>query len=55
MRNGEKFDFDNLYDRPSRTVEFIWQIAYYAIVSFILILILATAPVENKSFTMAAE
>ena len=23
MRNGEKFDFDALYDRPSRTVEFV--------------------------------
>lgn len=53
MRNGEKFDFDNLYDRPSRTVEFIWQIAYYAIVSFILLLILTTAPQEGKSINVA--
>ncbi len=37
MRNGEKFDFDVIYDRPSRTVEFIWQIAYYAIIAFVLI------------------
>lgn len=37
MRNGEKFDLDAIYDRPSRTVEFIWQIIYYALLSFILI------------------
>ena len=37
MRNGEKFDFDTIYDRPSRTVEFVWQIIYYALLSFILI------------------
>ena len=36
-RNGEKFDFDTIYDRPSRTVEFVWQIIYYALLSFILI------------------
>ena len=44
MLNDEKFDLDTLYDRPSRTVEFIWQIAYYAIVSFILLLILTSTP-----------
>ena len=27
-RNGEKFDIDTIYDRPSRVVEFIWQILY---------------------------
>ena len=37
MRNGEKFDLDMIYDRPSRTVEFVWQILYYALLSFILI------------------
>lgn len=40
-RNGEPFDFDALYDRPSRTVEFIWQIAYYALFSFVLIQLLS--------------
>ena len=39
--NGEKFDFDAIYDRPSRTVEFIWQIVYYAVVSLLMIVILA--------------
>ena len=39
MRNGEKFDLDMIYDRPSRTVEFVWQILYYALLSFILIYI----------------
>lgn len=38
-RNGKEFDFDALYDRPSRTVEFIWQIGYYAVISLLLILI----------------
>ena len=38
--NGEEFDFDAIYDRPSRTVEFIWQIVYYALVSFLMIMIL---------------
>ena len=36
-RNGEPFDFEAVYDRPSRTVEFVWQIAYYALFSFVLI------------------
>ena len=39
MRNGEKFDLDMIYDRPSRTVEFVWQILYYGLLSFILIYI----------------
>lgn len=50
MRNGEEFDLDTLYDRPSRTVEFIWQIAYYAIISFLMLLIL-TLPQRNGSYT----
>ena len=37
MRNGEKFDLDVIYDRPSRTVEFVWQILYYALISYLLI------------------
>lgn len=43
-RNGEKFDFDTIYDRPSRTVEFVWQIVYYALVSFIVLMILTRMP-----------
>ena len=39
-RNGEPFDIDALYDRPSRTVEFIWQILYYAVFAFVMILVL---------------
>ncbi|MBQ5738139.1 MAG: histidine kinase [Alistipes sp.] len=39
MRNGEKFSLDVIYDSPSRTVEFIWQIAYYAVIAFVLIYI----------------
>ncbi len=39
--NGESFDFDAVLDRPSRTVEFVWQILYYAAVAFLMILILA--------------
>lgn len=50
MRNGEKFDIDSLYDRPSRTVEFIWQIAYYAIISFLMLIIL-TWPQRNGAFS----
>ena len=39
MRNGEAFSLDMIYDRPSRTVEFVWQIAYYALLSLVLICI----------------
>ncbi|MBR2867171.1 MAG: histidine kinase [Alistipes sp.] len=49
-RNGEKFDFDTLYDRPSRTVEFVWQIVYYALVSFLMIMILTWMP-RGGSYT----
>ena len=48
-RNGEKFDFDMIYDRPSRTVEFVWQIAYYAILSFLLICIFVLMRTRAKS------
>lgn len=50
VRNGEEFDLDTLYDRPSRTVEFIWQIAYYAIISFLMLVIL-TLPQRNGSYS----
>ena len=39
--NGKPFDFDAVFDRPSRTVEFVWQISYYAVLSFLMIFILA--------------
>jgi LytS/YehU family sensor histidine kinase len=39
--NGEHFDFDAVLDRPSRTVEFVWQILYYAVLSFLMIALLA--------------
>ncbi len=42
--NGEKFDFDTLYDRPSRTVEFIWQILYYAIFALLMIVVFSAEP-----------
>ncbi|MBO7283240.1 MAG: histidine kinase [Alistipes sp.] len=42
MRNGEKFDIDTIYDRPSRVVEFIWQILYYAILSFVMLILLTS-------------
>jgi len=44
IRNGERFDFDTLYDRPSRTVEFVRQIAYYAIISLLILLVLTIMP-----------
>lgn len=37
MCNGEEFSLDVIYDRPSRTVEFVWQIIYYALISYLLI------------------
>ena len=44
MLNGEEFDIDTVYDRPSRTVEFIWQIIYYTLVSLAIILVLVWMP-----------
>ncbi len=55
LRNGEEFDFEAIYDRPSKTSEFIWQILYYAVVSFILLSIM-TLPFgahRQKSWTFA--
>ena len=49
-RNGEKFDIDTLYDRPSRTVEFVWQIIYYTLASFVILLILTWTP-RRGSYT----
>lgn len=49
MRNGEAFDLDVIYDRPSRTAEFIWQIVYYALLSFVLIQIFVTQRNRAKS------
>lgn len=48
-RNGEQFDLDMIYDRPSRTVEFVWQITYYAILSFLLICIFVLMRARAKS------
>ncbi|MBR5821301.1 MAG: histidine kinase [Alistipes sp.] len=48
-RNGEKFDIDTIYDRPSRVVEFIWQILYYAILSFVMLLLL-TSVTKNGEY-----
>ncbi|MBO5881826.1 MAG: histidine kinase [Alistipes sp.] len=47
--NGARFDFDALYDRPSRTVEFVWQIVYYAAISLIMIFILAKGGMPERS------
>lgn len=51
MRNGEKFDLDMIYDRPSRTVEFVWQILYYALLSFIIISIFVMGKRVGESMT----
>lgn len=53
MRNGKKFDLDVIYDRPSRTVEFVWQIAYYALIAFVLIYLFVSARRrESRSYLM---
>lgn len=49
MRNGAAFDLDMIYDRPSRTVEFVWQISYYALLAFILILLFVRLREKSKS------
>jgi hypothetical protein len=51
MRNGTAFDLDMIYDRPSRTVEFVWQIAYYALLSFVLICIFVMLRERKTSAT----
>ena len=48
MRNGEKFDIDTIFDRPSRVVEFIWQILYYAILSFLMLLLLTSVTRDGE-------
>ena len=52
QRNGEKFDLDMIYDRPSRTVEFVWQITYYAILSFLLICIFVYMRARTRSVAL---
>lgn len=47
-RNGEPFDFEAIYDRPSRTYEMVLQILYYAAVSFILLLIMTLRPKSGR-------
>lgn len=58
MRNGEKFDIDTIYDRPSRVVEFIWQILYYALLSFVMLLLLTSVTKDgdynNRRFVRRA-
>ena len=49
--NDKPFDFDAVFDRPSRTVEFVWQILYYAAVAFLMILILARTGSADGSRT----
>lgn len=46
--NGVKFEFDAIYDRPSRTMEFVWQIIYYAMISFLMISILANGVLSER-------
>lgn len=50
-RNGEAYDFDTIYDRPSRTVGFIWQIAYYTLL-ILVILIVLNWPTKSGVMTM---
>jgi hypothetical protein len=47
--NDKPFDFDAVLDRPSRTVEFVWQIVYYAAISLIMIFILAKGGAPERS------
>lgn len=47
-RNGEPFDFETIYDRPSKTLEIVWQILYYAIVSFILLMVMTLTPQSGR-------
>ena len=47
--NDKPFDFDAVFDRPSRTVEFVWQIVYYAAISLIMIFILAKGGMPERS------
>ena len=52
QRNGEQFDLDMIYDRPSRTVEFVWQITYYAILSFLLLCIFVIMRARTSSMAL---
>ncbi len=47
--NGAEFDIDTLYDRPSRTVEFIWQIIYYALFAFLMIVAFSMWPKDGAT------
>lgn len=52
-RNGEPFDFEGIYDRPSRTYDMVWQMLYYAVVSFILLIVMTWRPRSGKWTTLA--
>ena len=52
LRNGEKFDIDTIFDRPSRVAEFVWQILHYAILSFVMMLLL-TSVTRNEEYNNA--
>lgn len=41
-RNGTNFDYSSVFNRPSRGVEVAWQLAYYLVVSFIVLMILTS-------------
>ena len=47
--NGEDFDPDAIYDRPSHAVGFVWQILHYALASFLLIVIMCRRRKEGRS------
>lgn len=47
-RNGEPFDFEAIYDRPSRTYDMVWQMLYYAVVSFMLLMVMTLRPRSGK-------
>lgn len=42
-RNGEEFDYSTAFSRPSETLEFILQLLYYVVLSFILLSLLTVA------------
>ncbi len=50
-RNGEEFDYRTLYNRPSRTLEFVWQLFYYVVLAFVMLTIL-TARVTRQNASM---
>lgn len=37
LRNGEEFDYSAAFSRPSETLEFVLQLLYYVVLSFVLL------------------